>query len=175
MAGIPIKKLIRAAASRLKPSRSPALIVAPERLIPGMSASACARPMTTPSSAAMPVSGRCSDCARSATQSSAAPASTATATTSGVRTLVSRKSPAKSPKMTAGIVPTRMAMMSRSSAESPRRRPSERIGTNTQLSRRVTSLRSATRTAASVPRCSTAPKAREARSGSLMEKRYGIA
>ena len=47
--GIIIKKLSRTAASRSKPRRRAAVIVIPERDVPGLSASACAAPTMTES------------------------------------------------------------------------------------------------------------------------------
>ena len=48
-AGIASRNENRAAAGRCRPSSSPALIVAPDRDTPGISASDCARPISTPS------------------------------------------------------------------------------------------------------------------------------
>ena len=152
MAGMPSKKPNRAAASRRKPRRSPPLIVAPERLMPGMSASACARPTMRPSMTPTLCSGRSREPTRSANQRSNAPAVTAPATTSGVRTALSSRSPAVRPSSTAGIVPITIARMSRSSAESPRWRPPDAMVRSATRVSRVTSLRSATRTAARVPK-----------------------
>ena len=152
MAGIPSKNPKRAAASRRNPRKSPPLIVAPERLMPGMSASACARPTMSPSTTPTLCSGRSRELMRSANQSSNAPAVTAPATTRGVRTALSRRSPAANPRSTAGTVPMTMARMRRSSAESPRWRPNEVSVRNATRISRVTSLRSATSTAARVPR-----------------------
>ena len=152
MAGMPSKKPKRAADSRRKPSRSPPLIVAPERLIPGISASACARPIMIPSITPTLCSGRSRVLTRSANQRSSAPAVTAPATTSGVRTALSSRSPAATPTITAGMVPMTIARISRSSAGSPRWRPSEvSVRSATRVSR-ITSRRSATSTAARVPR-----------------------
>ena len=52
-AGIDSRNENRAAASRVKPRNSPALMVEPERDTPGISASDCAKPIVTPSFAAM--------------------------------------------------------------------------------------------------------------------------
>ena len=62
----------RAAASRDKPRNSPAVIVTPERDVPGTSASACAQPITTTSSQPIERSSRCCVPSRSAANSSTA-------------------------------------------------------------------------------------------------------
>ena len=152
MAGMPSKKPKRAAASRRNPRRSPPLIVAPERLMPGISARACARPTMRPSITPTLCSGRSRVLTRSANQRSSAPAVTAPATTSGVRTALSSRSPAVRPRRTAGIVPITIARMRRSSDDSPRWRPPDVIVRSATRVSRITSLRSATSTAARVPR-----------------------
>ena len=47
IAGMPSRNEKRAASSRRKPMKRAAVIVMPERDVPGMSATACARPMTS--------------------------------------------------------------------------------------------------------------------------------
>ena len=66
MMGAESKKEKRAAASRVKPRKSPVAIVIPERLMPGSRAMACATPMTTASMKPSVSSGRRATVKRSA-------------------------------------------------------------------------------------------------------------
>ena len=106
MIGVAIRKLKRAAASRVRPANSPAEIVIPARLIPGTRAIDWARPMTAARRnviRSIPSDFRPS---WSASHRIAAPTTSATATSSAVRTAASSRSLRIGPAITAGIVAT---------------------------------------------------------------------
>ena len=106
MIGVAIRKLKRAAASRVRPANRPAEIVIPARLMPGTRAIDWASPKTKASGKVILSSPSTLRPTRSASHRIAAPMTRATATSSAVRTAASRRSLRIGPAITAGIVDT---------------------------------------------------------------------
>ena len=100
--GVAIRKLNRAASSRVRPAKRPALMLMPDRLIPGTSAIACAQPMPKAAPKPRRPSSFVWRPSRSAVQRMPAPITRVSATRSSWRTCSSKKSFRVTPTTTAG-------------------------------------------------------------------------
>ncbi len=129
-AGIDSRNEKRAAASRLSPRNSPAVIVAPDRDTPGTRAIACAKPIATPSRVVMSSTLR----VRLPTFSAASKSSPSTIRVVPIRyrsrAPVSIWSLKTSPKIPMGIVPSRMYQPRRASSD-PRKEGSRKDRSHT--------------------------------------------
>ena len=110
----------RAAPKRVSPSARPIVIVTPEREVPGISASACAQPISSASRQPTEYSSRRFAPSQSASHIRIPNTESVPATNSGLRSICSMKSLNSSPTMPTGTVPIRTHQASRPSAVNPR-------------------------------------------------------
>ena len=155
MPGIASRKLNRAAPERESPSARPAVMVMPDRDVPGISASACAQPIASACGQVSENSSFRPRPKRSARYISIPKKLSVPATKSGLRKFASMKSPNARPTRPTGMVATRICHARRLSAVW-RRRNTE----SSQATAIVTSCRRKySSNATSVPTCTATSKA----------------